>query len=121
MNQYNFDDGKYTIVTDNGKQQALRYGEHWRDLTCDKLISCMLSEIDELREQLKSLESLQTATYTQVVVQDKKIALRDKLLEKTFFVAEKFRARVHNGLAKSVETYDDMTELVVAINKLFKD
>lgn len=45
--------GKYTYVLDEaGKQEALRYGEPWRDLVGDKFVYCMAAEIESLRAQL---------------------------------------------------------------------
>ena len=44
-------EGKYTVINDNGKLSALRYGEPWRDLTGDNLIYWMMVEITSLREK----------------------------------------------------------------------
>lgn len=44
------DSGKYTYIFDNGKQSALRYGEQWRDLSGDKFIYCLASEVDKQKE-----------------------------------------------------------------------
>ena len=56
---HSFDNGKYTLIYDNGNITALRYGEPWnRDCTGDKLIFDMLCEIDELKSQLSSLKKL---------------------------------------------------------------
>ena len=42
--------GKYHLVQDQtGKQFALRYGAHWRDLAGDQLILVMGQEIERLR------------------------------------------------------------------------
>jgi hypothetical protein len=43
------EDGKYTLVRDGGKLEALRYGEKWRDLTGDKFVSALGQEIKRLR------------------------------------------------------------------------
>jgi hypothetical protein len=52
--QHDFADGKYTVINDNGKLTALRYGEPWaRDLTGDNLIYSMLVEVDRLKQELK--------------------------------------------------------------------
>lgn len=55
--------GKYTYVCDNnGKQEALRYGEPWRDLAGDKFVYCLAYRANELQEQNKSLvEALKRA------------------------------------------------------------
>jgi hypothetical protein len=50
-------DGKYTYLFYQDEygvhQEALRYGELWRDLTGDNLIYTMAVKITELEEQLK--------------------------------------------------------------------
>lgn len=52
-----FEDGKYTLVRDSsGYMYALRHGEPWRDLTGDKLIGAMLSEIEELQAALAACQ-----------------------------------------------------------------
>lgn len=44
------DDGKYTVLHDNGRDfRALRHGEPWRELTGDKLVFAMACEIERLR------------------------------------------------------------------------
>lgn len=48
--------GKYTYVFDNGKQYALRYGEHWRELTGDNLIYWMACKIEDLQNKVTDLE-----------------------------------------------------------------
>ena len=48
-----FEDGKYSLVRhDDGRMEALRYGETWRDLVGDKFINAMANEIDVLRNAL---------------------------------------------------------------------
>lgn len=48
----NFNDGKYTVINDNGALTALRHGEPWRrDLTGDNLVYWMLVEALELKRQ----------------------------------------------------------------------
>lgn len=54
-------DGKYTIVFEDGKLSALRYGEPWRDLVGDGMVLAMLQEIDFLKEQ-RELDKLQTTS-----------------------------------------------------------
>ena len=51
-----FDGGKYTLVLHpDGRQEAFRYGEPWRELTGDHLIHHMAQRILEL-EQLFNKE-----------------------------------------------------------------
>lgn len=46
-------DGKYTYLFKNGEASALRYGEPWdRDVTGDKFVYCLASEVESLRQQL---------------------------------------------------------------------
>ena len=50
--QMSFENGKYTVINDNGNLTALRYGEPWRsDIAGDNLIYCMLVESLELKRQ----------------------------------------------------------------------
>lgn len=50
--------GKYTYVShDDGRQYALRHGEHWRDFIGDKFVYCMASEVAELRLQNAALRT----------------------------------------------------------------
>lgn len=54
--QMDFADGKYTVINENGKLTALRYGESWgRDLTGDNLIYWMLVEAIRLKEERDAL------------------------------------------------------------------
>ncbi len=54
MLKIELDDGKYTYIRhDDGRQEALRYGEPWRDLVGDNLIGALASEIESLSEQVK--------------------------------------------------------------------
>lgn len=58
MNQIEvtLEDGKYTVILNKAASEpgrtfyALRYGEHWRDLTGDKLMLAMFNQIVELDE-----------------------------------------------------------------------
>lgn len=45
-------DGKYTVVVDEGKLSALRYGESWQDLTGNNLVYWLAVELAEAREKL---------------------------------------------------------------------
>lgn len=50
--QMDFNDGKYTVISDNGRLTALRNGEPWnRDITGDNLIYWMLVEAIRLKEE----------------------------------------------------------------------
>lgn len=53
--QMDFDDGKYTVVSDNGRLKALRYGQPWRDLTGDHLVYAMLVKAIQLKEERDAL------------------------------------------------------------------
>ena len=46
--QITVEDGKYTVIFDNGQLHALRYGERWRDLSGDKLIYALMCRIQAL-------------------------------------------------------------------------
>ena len=51
-------DGKYTyVLTKDGRQFALRYGEPWQDLVGDKFVLALATELHELREKLKLHET----------------------------------------------------------------
>lgn len=52
--EYKLEDGKYTVIEQDGECRALRYGEEWRYLTGDKLIGALLAEIDRLNELLEA-------------------------------------------------------------------
>ena len=49
MCRESFDNGKYTVVFEDGEFKALRYGEEWRSLTGDGMILSMLHEVERLR------------------------------------------------------------------------
>jgi hypothetical protein len=52
-------EGKYTyILHDDGRQEALRYGEPWRDLVGDNLVFHLGSTIETLQARVKELEKL---------------------------------------------------------------
>lgn len=53
--RHDFEDGKYTVINDNGGLVALRHGEQWRDLNGDKLVCSMLLEVDALKAQRDEL------------------------------------------------------------------
>ena len=56
MSKFTFEEGKYTVTSEAGKMVAYRYDEAWRDLTGDKLIGAMLSEIEMLTERATASE-----------------------------------------------------------------
>lgn len=62
---HTFDDGKYTVIYDGGKLSALRYGEPWRDMTGDKLVSSMLFEVDRLKDETAMVVTRITCAYEQ--------------------------------------------------------
>lgn len=69
--QMDFDSGKYTVVYDNGRLKALRYGQPWRDLIGDNLVYAMLvkasqlqAERDALAAKLKELEGQEPVGWT---------------------------------------------------------
>ena len=44
--------GKYTyVMSEDGRQHALRHGDIWRDLIGDKFVYCLAAHAEELREQ----------------------------------------------------------------------
>jgi hypothetical protein len=54
----NLCEGKYTLINDNGKLTALRYGEYWdRDLTGDNLVYSLFVEAIRMREELDAFKS----------------------------------------------------------------
>lgn len=44
--------GKYTVVIDEGNLSALRYGEPWQDLCGNNLVYWLAVELQEAREKL---------------------------------------------------------------------
>jgi len=55
--RYDFCDGKYTVINDNGNLTALRHGEPWqRDLVGDNLVYWMLVEVLRLAQLVKDRE-----------------------------------------------------------------
>ena len=59
MTRIELDDGKYTVVHDNGAGlHALRYGEHWRDMTGDGLVLAMAQEIEDLRRRIVPVQQV---------------------------------------------------------------
>ena len=56
--QESFEDDKYRVFFHNGAMHALRHGKYWRELTGDKLVLCMLQEVEELRQFLKDTDNM---------------------------------------------------------------
>lgn len=52
------EDGKYTVVFDDGKLYALRYGERWRDLTGDKFVYALMCRIQALEAEKAEASTL---------------------------------------------------------------
>lgn len=51
-------EGKYAYVYDaTAPVVVLRHGESWRDVTGDKFIYCLASELKDAREKIAELES----------------------------------------------------------------
>jgi hypothetical protein len=50
--KHDFYGAKYTVQFRDGRLEALRYGEHWRDLVGDKLVLSMLQSTDAERALL---------------------------------------------------------------------
>ena len=49
-------EGKYTVVFhENGKLEALRYDEPWRDLVGDNLVYWLAVELQNAREELAKI------------------------------------------------------------------
>lgn len=59
-------DGKYTVVLDGGKLSALRYNEHWQDLTGDNLIYWLSIELQEARNYFGRLTNTQVILIQQL-------------------------------------------------------
>lgn len=79
MESLEFEDGKYTVCREDGNFYALRHGEAWRDLTGDKLVSSMFSDILELRGVLKEfledkLETIKSEKRGTISFEDRMIA-----------------------------------------------
>lgn len=53
MSEITLENGKYTLIRhEDGRMEALRYGEKWRDLTGDKLIAALIDAIDAIDAHL---------------------------------------------------------------------
>lgn len=59
MNRINLENGKYSLVHDNGFGfHALRHGQPWRKLEGDGLLLAAAYEIEELRAKLLKINEL---------------------------------------------------------------
>jgi hypothetical protein len=57
--KHKFYDGKYTVeYFEDGRLNALRYGEVWRDLAGDGLVLAMLQDYDDLKTKYDDLVEL---------------------------------------------------------------
>lgn len=48
---------KYTVVINGGDMHALRYGERWKDLTGDKFVYCLATELQAARRALAAAQA----------------------------------------------------------------
>lgn len=55
MDSMSFNYGKYTVISDNGKLTALRYGEKWQDLCGNNLVYWMLMDAMTLKKERNDL------------------------------------------------------------------
>jgi hypothetical protein len=84
--EHNFADGKYTVINDNGKLTALRYGEAWgRDLCGDNLIYWMLTDFDAMKEHRDELlEALEIMTnIAEMYVKPEFVTMARSVISKT--------------------------------------
>lgn len=52
------EDGKYTLLLhSDGRLEALRYGEPWRDLCGDKLVLCLVQRVQALESKVEDLHN----------------------------------------------------------------
>lgn len=59
MRELELEDGKYRIVQeDSGYMACFRHDEAWCDLTGDKLVGALVSEVEELRKVVPAEQSL---------------------------------------------------------------
>lgn len=74
-------DGKYTIIYEDGKLSALRYGEPWRDLVGDGMVLAMLQEINFLKEQ-REIDDLRI---TSLLSEVDHLTVQNKVLSRNTF------------------------------------
>lgn len=53
MYEVKLDDGKYTLINDNGQLSCLRYGEVWRESIHDNVMLALIHAYEELEEKLR--------------------------------------------------------------------
>lgn len=52
------EDGKYTLcLHSDGRLEALRYGEPWRELCGDKLVLCLMQRVQALESKVEDLHN----------------------------------------------------------------
>jgi hypothetical protein len=61
MTPLQFENGKYTLTYHEGRLQALRYGEPWRDLSGDNLIYHMMLRIQSLEGHIEEMNKIDWA------------------------------------------------------------
>lgn len=72
-------DGKYTYVHDpvTGRQEALRYGQEWRDLVGDNLVYLLAQEVLEAQAKAKAFDMLSSKlSFVQEWMSEGKISSR---------------------------------------------
>ena len=52
-------DGKYTVVFEDSKLSALRYGEVWRSLVGDNLVLALALELQDARLEIEQLREVE--------------------------------------------------------------
>ena len=100
-----------TNITDRERELAAELGR-------------MTAERDHFQSLAKDNGSLIIKTACELadvkVERDAEIAKQRTVMQQALNAAEKFRAKCHDGRARSVETYDDMTQLVAALKEALK-
>lgn len=83
------EDGKYTVILHpDGKLEALRCGEPWRDLTGDKMVYCLAAEIETLRRKVQQAQSAADMNRSWVADADSQISLLRQHLRAVLEIAE---------------------------------
>lgn len=67
--QMSFDDGKYTVINDNGILTALRHGKAWQDLSGNNLVYSMLIKALALQAEVARLPRITEEAAAQPVYQ----------------------------------------------------
>lgn len=84
------------------------------------LFMSMQAEIDELRAALKERDAEKAEQHECYQRVCREYHAQRAVMQQALEAAEKFRAKCHDGRARSVETYDDMTQLVTALKEAMK-